>query len=53
MGGQCIRSGRSTMDCFQVRSSMNRGNQEMSKDISFENGLRNLRVKLDYITLKV
>ena len=32
---------------------MNRGNQEVSESMSFENGLRSLKVKIDYITLKV
>ena len=41
------------MDDHQVQSSLNRGNQEIIKGMSFEDGLRSLKTKCDVITLKV
>ena len=53
MREQCMRSGRSALDCYQVRSSLNRGNQEITEGMSFEDYFRSLKAKLDFITLKV
>ena len=41
------------MDSYNVQSSMNRGNKEITESMSFENGLRKLKAKLDVIMLKV
>mgnify|MGYP004709237509 CR=1 FL=1 len=46
-GGQCLRSGRLAMDGYQVQSSFNRGNQEITEGMSFEDGLRCLKAKFD------
>ena len=53
MGGQCWRNGRSAMDGYYVQSSLNKGNQEITEGMSFEDGLRRLKAKLDVITVKV
>ena len=53
MGEQCLRSGRSTINCYHGQSSLNRGNQEITEGISFENGLKSIKAKLDVITLKI
>ena len=41
------------MNCYQLQNSLDRGNQDVSEDISFEDGLRSLKIKLHVITLKV
>ena len=41
------------IDCYQVQSSLNRGNQEITEGMLFEGALRSLKAKLDVITLKV
>ena len=48
-----MRSGRSATNGYQVQSSLNRGNQDVSEGMSFENGLKSLKAKLDVITLKI
>ena len=39
------------MDSYHVQNSVDRGNQEITKGMSFEDGLRSLKAKFDYITL--
>ena len=41
------------MDGYYVQSSLNRGNQEITEGMSFENGLRCLKAKLDIIMLQI
>ena len=53
MEEQCMRSGRSATNCYHVQSSMNRGNQDVSESMSFENSLKSLKAKFDFITSKV
>ena len=53
MSGQYLRNRRLAMDCYQVQSSLNRGHQDMFESVSFEDSLRCLKAKLDFITLKV
>ena len=50
---QGLREERLAMDCYHVQNFMDRGNQEITEGMSFENGFRNLKAKLDYIMLKV
>ena len=51
-GGQCMRSERLAMDGYYVQNSLNRGNQEITEGMSFEDGLKSLKAKLDGIMLK-
>ena len=53
MRRQCLKSGRSAMDGYHMQSSMNRGNQEITEGVSFEDSLRCLKAKFDVIMLKV
>ena len=52
-GGQCLCSGSSAMDGYQVQNSLNRCNQDVPEYTSSKDGLRRLKAKLDVITLKV
>ena len=49
----CMREERSTMDGYYVQSSLNQGNQKITEGMSFEDGLKCLRAKLDVITLQI
>ena len=40
MGGQHMKNGRSAIDGYYMQSSMNRGDQEITKGMSFEDGLK-------------
>ena len=52
-GKQCMRSGSLAMNGYYVQSSIDRSNQEFNENMSFEDGLRSLKVKLDVIALNV
>ena len=41
------------MVCYHVQSFLNRAYQKITEGMSFEDGLRSLKTKLYYITLKV
>ena len=47
-----MRNGSSAIDSYHMRSSMNRGNRESITNMSFEDRLRSLKPKFDYIMLK-
>ena len=53
MGEQYLRSERSATDGYYVQSSFNRSNQEITEGMSFADGLRSLKAKLDIITLQI
>ena len=53
MSGQYLRSGRSTMDGYHIQSFLDRGNQEITRGMSFEDGFRCFKNKFDIIMLKV
>ena len=53
MCGQCMRSESSVANSYYMQSSKHRGNQEIIEGMSFDNGLRCLKVKFDVIMLKV
>ena len=39
-----MRNESLAMDCYHVQSSMNRDNQEGTMNMSFEDGLRSLKI---------
>ena len=50
---QCMKSGSSVMNGYYMQSSMDKGNQEITENMLFDDGLRCLKAKCDFITLKV
>ena len=53
LGGQSLRNEGLAMDGCLVQSSFNRGNQEITEGMSFEDGLRCLKAKFDVMMLQV